>query len=79
MILILKLKGLNSFLRFKIFIVSNLDGVPTALMEEHAKSGNKLHSNGEMKCPNELEWTGADGQTLEWTCDEAREDGKTWL
>ena len=57
--------------------MSNLDGVPTALMEEHAKSSNKLHSNGEMKCPNELEWTGADGTTLEWTCDEAREDGKT--
>ena len=57
--------------------MSNLEGVPTALMEEHAKSSNKLHSNGEMKCPNELEWTAADGKTLEWPCDEAREDGKT--
>ena len=48
-------------------------------MEEHAKSNNKLHSNGEMKCPDELEWIGADGKALDWTCDEAREDGKKLL
>lgn len=53
---------------------AEIDGVPTALMEEHAKSNDKLHSNGEMKCPDDLKWTGADGKALDWTCDEAKED-----